>query len=113
MTCSVVARPARAMEVVSGISLGQTATQFWALPQTWMPPSASEHRAARQRVLARGMHVEQHRLADGVRADERAIVLAVAAGLVGFVGFPFDSLELRLWCTAGRLRRSSRSSCIG
>jgi len=29
----VVARPALAMAVVSGISFGQTATQFWALPQ--------------------------------------------------------------------------------
>lgn len=38
--CQVTARPARAMEVVNGISFGQTLTQFWALPQTWMPPSA-------------------------------------------------------------------------
>jgi hypothetical protein len=32
--CSVAARPMRAMDVVSGISFGQTLTQFWALPQT-------------------------------------------------------------------------------
>ena len=61
------------MEVVSGISLGQTATQFWALPQTWMPPSADQgveplagvHRAGR-------VGVEQHHLADGVRPRRSA-----------------------------------------
>ena len=34
------ARPARAIERVSGMLFGQTATQFWALPQICMPPSA-------------------------------------------------------------------------
>ena len=36
----MAARPPRAMAVVSGRPLGQTFTQFCALPQTWMPPSA-------------------------------------------------------------------------
>ena len=35
---TVAARPARAIDRVSGMLFGQTATQFWALPQTWMPP---------------------------------------------------------------------------
>ena len=37
--CSVTVRPARPMAVVSGTSLGQIFTQFWALPQVWIPPS--------------------------------------------------------------------------
>ncbi len=36
----MAARPPRAMAVVKGRLLGQTFTQFCALPQTWMPPSA-------------------------------------------------------------------------
>ena len=36
---TVVARPARAISRVSGIFLGQTATQFWALPHICSPPS--------------------------------------------------------------------------
>ena len=34
IACTVAARPARAIDVVSGIFFGQTATQFCALPQT-------------------------------------------------------------------------------
>ena len=36
----VAARPARAIERVRGICLGQTATQFWAFPHIWIPPGA-------------------------------------------------------------------------
>jgi hypothetical protein len=34
----VTARPMTAMDSVSGMSLGQTLTQFWALPQSDTPP---------------------------------------------------------------------------
>ena len=40
MAHTVAARPARAIDRVSGIPLGHTATQFCALPHTWMPPFA-------------------------------------------------------------------------
>ena len=51
-TCHVAARPPRAMAVVSGISFGQTFTQFWALPQTWMPPSATRASSRSAAVIA-------------------------------------------------------------
>jgi len=37
----------------SGDLLGHTLTQFWALPQTWMPPRRSARRAARQHSSCR------------------------------------------------------------
>ena len=78
---TVVARPARAMERVSGMFLGQTATQFWALPHTCMPPSVDQRVEPLAGVhFAGGVHVEQHRLADGRGADEAAVVGRSLAG---------------------------------
>lgn len=38
IACTVTARPMAPMLSVRGISLGQTLTQFWALPQSETPP---------------------------------------------------------------------------
>ena len=69
---TVVAREAFAIAQVSGISFGQTSTQFWALPQSAMPPSL--HQRVEALVLvhrARRVRVEEDHLGDRRRADER------------------------------------------
>src|SRR5262249_19233212 len=37
MACFMTSRLTSEIELVSGISLGQTSTQFWAYPHSWMP----------------------------------------------------------------------------
>ena len=109
---TVAARPARAIDVVSGIFFGQTATQFCALPQTWMPPVdvkrieplAGVHRAGR-------MGVESIAWLMAMAPDEVLVVsLPLALGEIG-VGFAVALASARSSHTAGRRPGSSRSSC--
>ena len=87
---TVVARPARPIERVSGMFFGQTATQFWALPQ--ILDAAGGH----QRVepfagvhLAGAVAVEEHHLADRRGADEAFVVRGVLAGFEILVALAF------------------------
>ena len=91
---------------------GQTATQFWALPQTWMPPGAIRASSRSPAFIwPVPWRVEQHRLADRRGADEAFVVRGVLAGREVGVALAGVARELRSCRTAGRLRRSSRRSC--
>ncbi len=71
----MAARPARAIESVSGIFLGHTATQFWALPQTLDATFGDQSVEPHARHVSAGrMGVEQHDLADRVGAEEHVVV---------------------------------------
>ena len=58
----VVSRPALAMESVSGMSLGQTLTQFWLLPHSAIPPGPAKT-ANRSSAFSRPMGFALKRIA--------------------------------------------------
>ncbi len=110
--CTVTARPARAMEVVRGISFGHTTTQFCALPQCLNATGRGQRFESFGGLHgARGVRVEQHRLADGMGPEKGVTVESVLRAACCSSVSP-SSRGTSMSRTAGRPPSSSHSSCI-